>query len=225
MAEFEIESTEGMHWVKVTLNDDSIRAEKGALNRYKGNITMITPLPSLRSMWISLFSEESLYRPRYKGTGEVYLDSSLGGFRIMEIHQGETWIVDNGGYWASDDEIDIAVRRERFGTAFWAGEGFFWYQTQVRGEGKVVLAATGPVEEITLNDERLVVDGRMVIARTDGIKYTVRRPTHSFFSYLLSGQKCAHVYQGTGRLLISTTPYWRFAMKSQKAAQDLALMD
>jgi uncharacterized protein (AIM24 family) len=65
----------------------------------------------------------------------------------------------------------------------------------------------------------------MVIARTDGIKYTVRRPTHSFFSYLLSGQKCAHVYQGTGRLLISTTPYWRFAMKSQKAAQDLALME
>ena len=219
MAEFSIEHSEGMHWVKVVLKDDAIRAERGALNRYVGNIRMETPLPSPRDLWVSLFSTESPLRPRYRGTGEVYLDPSLGGFHIMEMNEDEGWIVENGAYWASDDEIKIAVRRERLMTAFWAGEGLLWYHSRLKGKGKVVLVAHGPVQEIQLNDETLVVDGRAVIARTEGIRFSVRRPTKSLISYWLSGQRAAYVYRGTGRLLLSAIPYWRYAMNAQKAAE------
>ncbi|MBY0586870.1 AIM24 family protein [bacterium] len=201
--------------MKVTLRNDAIRAENGAMNHYVGDITMDTPWPGLRSLWVSLFSQESLFRPCFRGSGQVYLDSSLGGFHTMDLHEGDTWIVENGAYWTSDDEINISIRRERFMTAFWAGEGFFWYQTQLRGTGKVVLVTKGPVEEMTLNNERLVVDGRMVLARTDGIRFSVTRPTRSLLGYWLSGQTLSNVYQGTGRLLISTTPYWRYAMKTK----------
>ncbi len=45
MAKFETEQTEGMRWIKVTLNDETVRAERGALNHMLGNITMDTPLP------------------------------------------------------------------------------------------------------------------------------------------------------------------------------------
>ena len=66
MARFEIQETEGMRWVKVGLDDnDDVRAERGALNHYKGTIKMDVPFPSLKAWWVSLFSDESLLRPRY----------------------------------------------------------------------------------------------------------------------------------------------------------------
>ena len=52
MADFEIESSEGCRWVKVTIDDDDVRTERGALYRMDGDVTMDVPLPSLRSMWV-----------------------------------------------------------------------------------------------------------------------------------------------------------------------------
>jgi uncharacterized protein (AIM24 family) len=43
--------------------------------------------------------------------------------------------------------------------------------------GRVVLNAPGPVEEVTLKNERLMVEGKLVLARTEGIDYQVRRAT------------------------------------------------
>ena len=225
MAEFAIEQLEGMRWVKITLADDSARGERGSLSYMTGNVSMEVPLPSLRAAWISLFSQESLVRPRFTGTGVVYLEASMGGFHVFDVQEGEKWIVESGAYWASDKTIDISVVRERMMTAYWSQEGLIWYQTCVRGTGKVVLVSEGPVEEATLNNERMIVDGRIVLARTDGIRFSVRRPTKSYFQYLLSGEKWARVYEGTGKLLICHTPYWRLKMSQRNAPADVALME
>jgi uncharacterized protein (AIM24 family) len=217
MATFEVEETEGMRWVKVGLDDDDVRAERGALNHYKGAITMDVPFPSLKAWWVSLFSDESLLRPRYEGTGTVYLDSSLGGFHSMEIVPGERWILDTKCFWASDGEVKLSVHRERTWTAYWADQGLFWYKTALKGEGQVVLSVPGPVEEVHLVDDQIVVDGTQVVARTSGITLSVRRPARSWLSYWMSGQKLAYCYRGTGRLLLCTTPYWRARLKNESA--------
>jgi len=225
MAKFELEHTEGMRWIKVILNDEKVRAERGALNHMLGKITMDTPLPSLRAILISFLSEESLLRPYYKGTGELYLESSLGGFHTFELNEGETWVLQNGAYWASEGGIELSLYRERLLTAFFAGEGFFWYQTKISGKGKAVLIAPGPVDEVTLNNGRLVVDGNYVIARTASISFKIRRPTRSLLGYYLSGEQYSRVYEGTGRLLIATTPFWRLRIGQKGEAQDPALAE
>ena len=222
MAKFELLHSEGMRWMKVTLNGETVRRTGGALNHMLGNITMDTPLPSPRAILVSSFSEESLLRPSYKGTGELYLESSLGGFHTFEVKDGETWVIQNGSYWASEEGIKLSLYRERFMTAVFAGEGPFWFQTKISGKGQAVLVAPGPVDEVVLNDQRLVVDGKYVIARTSGIKFTVRRPTRSRLGYYLSGEKYARVYEGTGRLLIATTPYWRLRLGQKGQARDPA---
>jgi uncharacterized protein (AIM24 family) len=213
MAKFELEHTEGMRWIKVTLNGETVRAEKGALNHMVGDIIMDTPLPRPRDVLVSMISEESPLRPRYRGTGELFLESTLGGFHIMELNENESWIFNIGAYWASESEIKLTITRERFWTSFRAGEGFFWFQTAARGKGKVVLATQGPIEEMILNSGKVVVSGNNVVGRTAGIKFTIRRPTKSYLSYLLSGENYARVYEGTGKLLLCTTPYWRFRVK------------
>ena len=220
MAQFEIESLEGMQWVKVTLNDDTVRAERGALNYMQGKIRMDLPLPSPREMLVSLFSVESMLRPRYRGTGELYLESSLGGFHPLQVKNGESWIIEDGAYWASDEGIRMSFHREKVITSFWAGEGFLWYQTKVTGPGQVVLVAHGMVEEIALDNEELVVDGKYVLARTSGISLKIRRPGRGLLGFFLSGERAARAYKGTGRLLISTTPNWRLRVYQSKDFAD-----
>ena len=75
-----------------------------------------------------------------------------------------------------------------------------------------------PVEEVELVDDRLVADGPFVIARTAGLALSVRRPARSWVSYWMSGQKLAYVYEGTGKLLLCTTPYWRQRMQRERNA-------
>ncbi len=98
-------------------------------------------------------------------------------------------------------------------TSFWAGEGFFWYQTGARGTGKILLATQGPIEDMTLNNGRIVVDGNYVVGRTTGIKFTIRRAARSYLAHRLSGEAHARVHEGTGKLLMCSTPYWRFRVK------------
>jgi uncharacterized protein (AIM24 family) len=66
---------------------------------------------------------------------------------------------------------------------------------------------SGPVEEIALRGDRLVVEGKKVIARTEGLGYRVRRAT-SFVQSFISGESSVRIYQGTGKALICWTPYW-----------------
>jgi len=217
MATFKVEHTEGMRWVRVSLDDNDMRAERGALNHMVGALTMDVPLPTLRAWWVSLFSDESVVRPRYSGTGTVYLDSTLGGYHIMKLAAGDRWVLDTRCFWASDGQVKLSIHREPMLTAFWAGEGLLWYKTALKGEGQVVLSVDGPVHEVELNDETLVTDGPFVIARTQGISMQLKRPAKNLISYWLSGQKRAYVYKGTGKLILCTVPYWRARMQKERA--------
>jgi uncharacterized protein (AIM24 family) len=216
MARFEVESSEGMRWVRVDLKNDDVRTERGALNHMKGTIAMDVPFPTLKTWWVSLFSDESPLRPRYHGTGSVWLDSTLGGYHVMNIKPGDRWILDGKCFWASDGEVKLSVHREPMWTSWWADQGLFWYKTALKGQGHVVLAVDGPVEEVELKNDRLVADGAFVIARTAGIRLRIRRPARSFVSYWLSGQKLAYSYEGTGKLLLCTVPYWRQRMQRER---------
>jgi uncharacterized protein (AIM24 family) len=218
MARFEVESSEGMRWVRVDLDDDDVRTERGALNHMQGAIAMDVPFPTLKTWWVSLFSDESPLRPRYQGTGSVWLDSTLGGYHLMQIRPGERWILDGKCFWASDGEVQLSVHREAMWTSWWADQGLFWYKTALKGEGQVVLAVDGPVEEVSLKNDRLVTDGAFVVARTSGIQLRMRRPARSFLSYWLSGQTLAYSYEGTGKLLLCTVPYWRQRMQRERNA-------
>ena len=218
MAKFDIEQEEGMRWVRVTLQDETVRAQKGALNHMCGDIVMDCPVPGFHDILVSSLSDESPWRPRYRGTGELFLESTLGGYHVIELDGNERWVFNNGTYWASEGGVKLSIYRERVMTAFWAGEGFFWYQTSAEGVGKVVLYSEGPVEERTLNNERLVVGGNYVTGRTEGVRFSIRRAAKSLFSHLLSGEKTSRIYEGTGKVLLCSTPYWRLRLKSEESS-------
>ena len=96
MAKFELEHAEGMRWIKVTLNGETVRAAEGGSEPHVGEhhngypfavVAGHPDLVSLRGVAVA---------PYYKGTGELCLESSLGGFHTLELNEGETWVIQNG---------------------------------------------------------------------------------------------------------------------------------
>ncbi|QIG50377.1 AIM24 family protein [Nordella sp. HKS 07] len=206
MAQFETQEAQFQRWIKITLDDEAVRAEAGALSYMRGEIEIDTPLPSLGQFIKCSLADEPLVRPRYIGTGEVFLTSSFGGYHVIEL-KDEAWILESGAYWASDNTIELGLYREAMITSFWAGEGFIDFQTKVSGSGRVVLNAPGPVEEISLGNESISVEGKLIIARTAGVGYKVANPARSYFRYWLSREKFVRRYTGPGKVLLVSTPY------------------
>lgn len=208
MAHFEILEEEGMRYVRVQMRDETVRAESGALAFMRGAITMKARIPSIGAVIRAGLSEERAVRPTFTGTGELVLESTLGGYYIFEPRD-QAWLIEAGAYWASDGAIELGVHRERVVTSFWAGEGLVDFCTRVKGQGKVVLMSPGPVQEIEIPaGDEMAVEGKLVIGRTGSIQYAIRRPARSILGSMLSGETALRVYKGPGRVLLSSTPYW-----------------
>lgn len=208
MAHFEVIEQEGVRLVKATLQDETVRTEAGALYYMRGNLTMESKAPGVGGFLKSLASGEKIFRPTYTGTGELYLEPTFGGYHIYECGD-ETWIAENGAYWASEMGVDVSVHREKALTALKSGEGFLDFQTKLSGRGQIVLQAQGPVETVRLEHDRLVVDGRYVLARSGSIQYSASRATRSLFASFTSGEGLVRIYEGSGTLLMAPIPYWR----------------
>ncbi|HAB19151.1 MAG TPA: AIM24 family protein [Verrucomicrobiota bacterium] len=208
MADFQIIEQEGVRLVKCTLMQETVRTESGALYYMRGSIAMESKAPSMGGFLKALTTGESIFRPTYTGTGELFLEPSLGGFHIMDCG-GRTWILESGAYWASDIGISVDAHRESTMTSLKSGEGFFDFQTKISGQGRVVLHAQGPAEMMELRNDRLVVDGNYVLARSDSIRYSAQRATKSLFGSLTSGEGFVRIYEGSGTLVLAPIPYWR----------------
>ena len=206
MATFDVLEHEGMRLVRITIGDETVRAEAGALSHLRGAIEVDAPVPSLGQGIRSILSDEAIIRPRYTGTGEIYLTPSLGGYHILDLEE-DAWILEDGAYWASDGGIELGLHRERMITSFWAGEGLIDFQTMVQGTGRVVLNTIGPIEEVVLHGGRIAAEGKQIIARTAGLSYAVRRPIRSLIGYYLSGEHSLRTYFGVGKVLLTTAPY------------------
>ncbi len=221
MAKFEIEHAEGTNWAKISLEDETVVIERGAMSHMRGDLKMKGRLAGpIRLIRAALSGEEAL-RPTISGTGTLYLESSFGGFHIMDLPGTENWVVESGAFWCSEAKLKQTFHRERFTTSFWSGKGFLDFQTKVMGQGKVMICSPGPVEEITLGKDspygnQLIADGPIVLARTGNIQYTVRLPSMLPWRRAATGEKLLRVYQGEGRMLVCTTPYWRYKIMKEK---------
>jgi uncharacterized protein (AIM24 family) len=220
MAKFEVHELEGSRYVDVTLENETVRAEAGAFCCMVGNITVDSRLiPSIGGLIKSLLAEESVYRPTYTGTGVVSLESSYGGFHVLEL-EGETWILEKGTYWASDGAVDVSFHRESILTSLWAGEGLVYLQTKVSGFGKVVITTSGPIEVIKLEaGKNFVAEGKYVVGRSSGVSFKLRRATKSFLGKYTAGEGLVRVYGGPGRILLNPASYWRYRLLADAGAR------
>ena len=202
MADIEIVDSEGMKMVKVNLSGDSIRSESGALHYMQGDIEMQTKAPSVGGFLKSMVSGEDIFRPTYKGTGEVYFGPpTLGEFHILEV-EGEM-ILDQGAYICSDIDIEIGIFRNKGMSMLAGGEGIF--QTSVKGKGNVVVYSQGPLQVIHLENDTLTVDGSFAVARDASLQFTTQLLGKGL-SKIAGGEGFVNIIRGTGRVYLAPVP-------------------
>lgn len=205
MVKFETVEKEMRNMVKITLENDTVRTEAGAMYYMKGGIEMAkADMGGIGGIFKSMMSGESIVRPTYEGTGELYLEPSYGVFTIVDL-AGEEWILDKGAYYASEMSVEVGIYTNKAISGLFSGEGFF--QTKVSGSGKVVIASQGPLEEVELNNDKLVVDGRFAVARTGNLEFRVQKAAKGLFSSVISGEGFVNTFTGTGKVLLAPVPH------------------
>jgi uncharacterized protein (AIM24 family) len=168
----------------------------------------------------AFFTSEARVRPHYEGTGTILLQPSLGGYHLLDVGRGERWILEPGVYWSSAGGVELGLYRARFWPRPWAGDGFFAFKTTLKGEGRVAINAPGPVETVEVRDGELRVQGRLVLGRTEGLRFTSELAA-PFPRNWLAGQKRLRVFSGTGRALVCWTPYWNQHMYELMTGKDV----
>lgn len=200
---FRVEEKEYFKVPSITINNAEVVLEAGALQYMIGHIEVESNVPGVGKLLKSALTKEKAVRPRYRGTGTIYLEPTMGECHVLEL-KGEEWILDKGAFMACEPTIQIDMFTNKAWSGFFGGEGFF--QTRVSGYGKVMLYAQGPLQEVSLQGQTLVVDGSFAVARTGGVNFSVERVTKSFLGSMTSGEGLVNTFSGQGTVLIAPIP-------------------
>jgi len=204
MAEFNLLSKDEVNYVEIILNNETVRTEPGAMRYMLGKIEMESKAPSVGGFFKSMVSGETAFKPTYKGTGKLVLEHSFKNYHLIEMMANESYILDQGAYVASDATVDVSAHRNAALKAVFSGEG--WFQTLVKGPGKVVFCSPGPVEAIELNNDKLVVDGNFAVARSSELDFKIAKATKGILGSFTSGEGLVNTFSGTGKVFLSPVP-------------------
>ena len=212
MATFNIcKAEDAVSYVEVILDNETVRAEAGAMRYILGDIEMTAQMPGLKSFFKAKATGETAVKPEYSGTGKLVLEPSFSEFFELEL-SGETFILDQGAYWASDGSVEVGAVANKAASALLSGEGIF--QTKVSGRGSVIVQAPGQIEVLELQDQKLVVDGSFAVARDAALDFSVRKSTKSILGSMASGEGLVNVIQGTGVVWLAPVPNKTTLMRS-----------
>ncbi len=200
MPDFEIQTKQLMRIVKIDLKDEAVRVEAGAMYYMLGSVSMEAQLPSVGGFLKSMVTSEKAVKPIYKGTGQLFLEPSYGEFTVLELADGDEWVLDKEAYVASEMSVSVEAIMNKALSGLLSGEGFF--QTKVSGKGKVVIASDGPLERIELDNSKLVVDGSFAVARTGKLDFKIEKATKGLFGSVISGEGLVNTFTGTGTVLL-----------------------
>lgn len=196
--------------VRIILEDSSVNIEKGALSYMRGPISMKNKIGGPIGLGKKLFSSkvtgESTFKPKYEGTGDIFLEPSFGHYALIELEDDEI-IVDDGLFYACESSVEITAHMNKSLSSMVLGnEGVF--QTKLSGNGIVVLEIPVPEEEVfkcKINNDVLKVYGNFAILRTGDIEFTVEKSSKSLVSTATGGEGLLNVFRGTGEVWLIPT--------------------
>ena len=194
--------------VRITLNDSKVRIEPGALYYMQGDLEMKASTGGgiLKGLTRKALSGESFFVSEIHGTGVIYLEPTFGHFMLVPVDSDE-YIVDKSLFYAGTAGLDIsAAAQKNISSAAFGGEGLF--QTKIKGTGTAVIYSPVPrreIQEFTLDNSKLAVDGNFALMRTGGITFRAEKSSKSWVATSVSGEGLLQTFTGAGKVWIAPT--------------------
>ncbi|MGL5352510.1 MAG: AIM24 family protein [Clostridium sp.] len=204
------ESQVKLKQVRIILDDSAVKIESGALSYMKGEIEIKTKTGGIVGLGKKLFANkvtgESMFKPVFKGTGEMFLEPTFGHYTLLELDEEEI-IVDDGMFYACEEGIEVSVAMQKsVSSMVFGNEGL--YQTRLKGSGIILLEIPVPEKEILrckLYKDSLKVDGNIALLRTGNVEFTVEKSGTSLIGTALNGEGLLNVYRGIGEVWLAPT--------------------
>lgn len=199
--------------LRVRLTSDAVRTEPGALQFLKGSIEMESTTGSgaglgglMKGALAAARTGETLFKPLYRGSGDLYLEPTFGHFWPIEL-KGETLFADQGLFFCCEDSVKVEAHKvESLSARMAGGEGR--YQTKVSGAGMVVFRIPVPrneIVELTLENETVQVDGSFALLRTGEVHFSVEKASKTLAGAVTSGEGLLQTFRGSGKVWVAPT--------------------
>jgi len=198
--------------VFITLNNNAVTVQAGAMQWMLGNVQMSSGVKGvgnfLGKMVSSAVTGESVAKPIYSGQGAVMLEPTYKHIILIDLAEwGGNIVLDDGLFLACDSTIQQqVVARSNVSSAVLGKEGLF--NLSLVGNGIAVLESYVPQQELVvfeLNNDCVKIDGNMAIAWSGSLSFTVEKSGKSLLGSAVSGEGFVNVYRGTGRILMAPT--------------------
>ena len=112
--------------VRITLREDEAIAESGALHFLHGRIEIESKVGGMaglgRAVMKRFVTKEAAILPRYRGTGQIYLEPSFSHFLIHRLG-GEEVIADKGMFYCGQGSLEVGAALQRNVSSLFGGEG------------------------------------------------------------------------------------------------------
>lgn len=196
--------------IRLILDNSAVKIESGAVSYMKGDIEVETKTDGIvgfgKKFFQSKVTKNPIFKPIVKGTGEIFLEPSFGHFILIEL-QDEEIIIDNGLFYACEEEIDVRpIMQKNISSIIFGDEGIF--QTKLSGNGIVVLKIPVPEKEILrckVYKDALKVDGDFVILRSANVDFIVEKSGTTAIGTAINNEGLINVYRGIGEVWLAPT--------------------
>jgi len=186
--------------------NEAIQVEAGSMVGMSAGMTLETKARGgiLKSLARSMLGGESFFVNTYQAPssgGEIMLAPALPGDMFVRQMQGETLVVQSGGYVASSEGIEVSTKWGGPKT-FFAREGLILLK--VSGIGTLLLSSYGAIHEMELAaGQTYTVDTGHLVAFSDRLGFRVRA-VGGIKSTLFSGEGLVVDLTGPGEFLMQT---------------------
>jgi uncharacterized protein (TIGR00266 family) len=146
-----------------------------------------------------------------RGKGEILLAPlQPGDVEILEVGEVQ-YLLNDGAFLASETTVDLKVKMQGLGKAFFGGTGGFFVM-QTAGKGKLAVAGFGSIFGLSVtSDNDVVIDNQHVIAWDSRLKYDISMSTSkskgllgNLVNSVVSGEGLVTRFSGQGKVYVSS---------------------
>lgn len=185
----------------IELINDTVFVEPTAVAYVSGHIQLIASKGGVGTRCTAFFIGQNYFKPCYKGSGKIYIKSTIGTYHKFTIKEDNKLLIANDAFIACRDTITISPQLRPSFTKFISGAQMI--NTQVHGNGNVVVLMPGPVQEVKLTDDKFVAYNSDIAAYSSTLRVTRERAGKGWLNI---ARKMVKVYKGSGSIFFSPHP-------------------
>jgi uncharacterized protein (AIM24 family) len=164
MAIFNIQTYNNVHQVLISLDSSSVYLEPKTMHYSIGSIEIGSAFPTIKDNIYSHFIGERHYKPTFKGSGTIYLKPSFKSFHLINLNN-DLLILEKNVFVAATTDLTIMPLLTCSPIKHLSGTPFS--QTLIKGSGKLIISAPGPMEVVTISSKKFIANGNILARSTD----------------------------------------------------------